>query len=38
MVKAPEIEDLVRELRERLGLSPKRGAARLEVTFLTLNC
>lgn len=36
-VKAPETKELVRELRKRLELTQEQCAARIGVTFSTLN-
>ena len=37
MSDAPEMGQLVRELRERLGLTQEKFAAKLGVTFPTIN-
>lgn len=37
MTETPEISDLIRELRSRLGLTQEQLAARLGVTFPTVN-
>lgn len=37
VTEPPEISDLVRELRQRLGLTQEEFAAKLGVTFPTIN-
>jgi transcriptional regulator with XRE-family HTH domain len=37
VAKRPDTADLIRELRERLGLTQEKMAARLGVTFPTIN-
>ena len=37
MIEPLEISDLVRELRQRLGLTQEQFAAKLGVTFATIN-